>query len=70
MRWLTLKKDSEMDIHRLMVYVATLILLVAMAEYMLRPGDDVLVYIIATILGFLFGKATNGIGKGGDEKWQ
>jgi len=44
-----------------MVYVATIILIVAMGLYVTHPGDDVLVTVIATTLGFLFGKATNGI---------
>lgn len=51
-----------------MVYVATFILVVAMVLYTMHPGDDVLVTIIATVLGFLFGKATNGIKLSGKEK--
>lgn len=53
-----------MEIHKLMVYVATLILIVALLLYMWHPGDDVLVSVIATALGFLFGKATNGFKRG------
>lgn len=53
-----------MEIHKLMVYVATIILTVALLLYMWHPGDDVLVSVIATALGFLFGKATNGIRRG------
>jgi hypothetical protein len=52
-----------MDIHKLMVYVATFILTIALFLYVWHPGDDVLVSVIATALGFLFGKATNGYGK-------
>ena len=54
--------DRQPEIHRLMVYVATLVLLLALVAYHYHPGDDVLVTVIATALGFLFGKATNGIG--------
>lgn len=50
-----------MDIHKMMVIVAALILILAMGIYYSRPGDDIATTIIATCLGFLFGKATNGI---------
>ena len=54
--------NRQPEIHRLMVYVATLVLVLALVAYLYHPGDDVLVTVIATTLGFLFGKATNGIG--------
>jgi len=54
--------NRQPEIHRLMVYVATLVLVLALVAYLYHPGDDVLVTVIATSLGFLFGKATNGIG--------
>jgi len=54
--------NRQPEIHRLMVYVATLVLVLALVAHLYHPGDDVLVTVIATTLGFLFGKATNGIG--------
>ncbi len=46
--------------HVLMIRVATVILIVAFLLHYLRPDDDVYVGAIATAMGFLFGKFTNG----------
>lgn len=54
----------QVEIHRMMIIIASVVLVLAMILYYMRPGDDILVTIIATCLGFLFGKASNGIGKG------
>lgn len=49
-----------MVIQKLMVIIATTILIISLWLYHAHPGDDVVVTVIATCLGFLFGKATNG----------
>lgn len=49
--------------HKAMAYIACGVLLIAMLLHELNPGDQLYVLVATTALGFLFGKATNGIGR-------
>jgi hypothetical protein len=54
-------------VHKWMVIVAVLVLVISMVLHQLSPSDDLYVLVATTALGFLFGKATNGVGKRRDE---
>lgn len=50
-----------------MVIIAVLVLVLSLVLHQLSPSDELYVLVATTALGFLFGKATNGIGKRRDE---
>jgi hypothetical protein len=64
--------DSRMSesqwIHKAMVIIAVGVLFVALIMHQLSPDDELYVLVATTALGFLFGKATNGLGKGRKEE--
>jgi predicted MFS family arabinose efflux permease len=49
--------------HKWMVIVAVFVLVISLVLHQLSPSDELYVLVATTALGFLFGKATNGIGK-------
>jgi predicted MFS family arabinose efflux permease len=53
--------------HKWMVIIAVLVLVISLLLHQLSPADELYVLVATTALGFLFGKATNGIGKRRDE---
>jgi hypothetical protein len=57
--------------HKWMVIIAVFVLVISLVLHQLSPSDELYVLVATTALGFLFGKATNGIGKqrgnGGDQ---
>jgi hypothetical protein len=53
--------------HKWMVIIAVLVLVLSLVLHQLSPPDELYVLVATTALGFLFGKATNGIGKRRDE---
>lgn len=52
-----------MDIHRLQILIAAVTLVFALWLHYLSPDDDVFIMVVTVVLGFLFGKFTNGFGK-------
>jgi hypothetical protein len=49
--------------HKWMVVVALFVLVLSLILHELSPSDELYVLVATTALGFLFGKATNSIGK-------
>jgi hypothetical protein len=49
--------------HKWMVSIAVFVLVMSLVLHQLSPSDELYVLVATTALGFLFGKATNGIGK-------
>jgi len=49
--------------HKWMVIIALFVLVISLVLHQLSPSDELYVLVATTALGFLFGKATNGIGK-------
>jgi len=49
--------------HKWMVIIALFVLVLSLVLHQLSPSDELYVLVATTALGFLFGKATNGIGK-------
>jgi len=50
--------------HKWMVIIAVFVLVMSLVLHQLSPSDELYVLVATTALGFLFGKATNGVGKG------
>ncbi|GIV22139.1 MAG: hypothetical protein KatS3mg023_3890 [Armatimonadota bacterium] len=54
-------------IHKLMVAIAVGVLLFSLVLHHFAPEDQLYVLVATTALGFLFGKATNGLSKKSEE---